>query len=185
VGVHPRRSRGILEDLDLLVLEDSVEGLPVLAVVAVAVSQQEARGLHARAEIGGQVSGLLYSPVVGGVGGDGGDVQASGAVFEERQRVEPVAEGGVEVEEIDGDDAFGLVGEELPPRRACAAWGRVDARRVEDLPYCGGCDGVTESGRLALDPPMPPLRVLPSELRISFSSAALVGGRPVRARRAL
>jgi hypothetical protein len=47
--------------------------------------------------------------------GDSGDVQSSGAVFEEGQCVESVAESGVEVEEVDCDDALGLVGEELSP----------------------------------------------------------------------
>jgi hypothetical protein len=42
----------------------------------------------------------------------------SGAVFEEDQRVEAVAEDGLEVEGVDCDDAVGLVGKELSPRWA-------------------------------------------------------------------
>jgi hypothetical protein len=48
-----------------------------------------------------------------------GDVQAAGAVFEERKSVEALAEHGVEVEEVRGDDALGLGGQEPP-----AGWSR-------------------------------------------------------------
>jgi hypothetical protein len=81
------------------------------------------------------------------------------------------------MQEVDGDDALGLVREELPPGRAGAAWGRVDARRVEDLPYRGCGDGVSESGQLALDPPVPPLCVLSSELQDQLLERCL-GRRP-------
>ncbi|MFB6957484.1 hypothetical protein ACFCYB_10635 [Streptomyces sp. NPDC056309] len=86
-------------------------------------------------------------------------MRASSAELEECRRLETVAEDGVEVEEVNGDDAFGLTGEELFSRRAGAAGGRVDAHRVADLPT--------------------------ANCRISFFGAALVGGRPVRARRSL
>jgi hypothetical protein len=68
------------------------------------------------------------------VGGDAGDVQPSGGVFEEGQGVELGAECGVGVEEIDRNDGVGLAGEELLPGRAAAAWSRVDAGGVEDFP---------------------------------------------------
>jgi hypothetical protein len=55
------------------------------------------------------------------VGGDAGDVQASGAVFEEYPRVQALAEHSVDVDEVCCDDAVGLVGEELAPGRTGAA----------------------------------------------------------------
>src|SRR5688500_3235230 len=88
----------------------------------------EAQCLHPKSEVDGAVPGHLGRPLPGRVGGDAGDVQAAGAVFEEYQRVQTPAERGVEVEEVRRDDALGLGGEELPPGRAGAAWYRVDAR---------------------------------------------------------
>ena len=69
----------------------------------------------------GEVPGLLRGPCLGRVGGDAGDVQAPGVVFEECLCLEPCAEHGVDVEEAGRDDALGLGGEELPPGRATAA----------------------------------------------------------------
>jgi hypothetical protein len=51
-------------------------------------------------------------------------------VFEEGEGVEAVAEGGVEVEEVDSDDAVGLVGEELSPGRACGDRGARPSTRI-------------------------------------------------------
>jgi hypothetical protein len=81
------------------------------------------------------------------VGGDSGDVQAPGAVLEERQCVQPLAEHGVYVEEVCRDDALGLGGEELAPGRAGSAGRRVDAGRVQDLPDRRGGDPVSESSQ--------------------------------------
>jgi transposase len=89
VGVHPRRPRGTLDHIHILGLEDGVEGLAVLLVT---VTQQEAQELHARAEVGGEIPRLLHGPVPRRVGGDATDVQASGAVLEERKCVHPSAE---------------------------------------------------------------------------------------------
>jgi hypothetical protein len=95
------------------------------------------------------------------VGGDAGDVQPSGVVLEERERVEAVAERGVEVEEVDGDDAVRLVGQELSPGWTGTAWRWVDVGRVEDLPHGGGGDPMPEPG-LALDPSKSPTGDSPS-----------------------
>jgi hypothetical protein len=121
--VHSRCPRCGLEDVDLFGVEDGVEGGGVFAV---SVAEQEPHRVQARVEVGGEIPGLLGGPVLGGVGGDSGDVQASGGVFEEGEGVEAVAECGVEVEEVDRDDAVGLGGEELLPGRTTAAWSRVD-----------------------------------------------------------
>src|SRR3954471_22907313 len=67
VGVHPRRPRGSLDQIHILGLEDGVEGLAVLVVT---VTQQEARGLPARVEVGGEIPRVLYGPVSRRVGGE-------------------------------------------------------------------------------------------------------------------
>src|SRR4051812_39357071 len=66
-GGHGRpRVGGVDDTAD----EDSVKGLAVLVVT---VAQQEAQGLHARAEVGGEIPRLLYGPVSRRVGGDATD----------------------------------------------------------------------------------------------------------------
>jgi hypothetical protein len=82
VGVHSRCARGTLDQIRIFGLEDGAEGLAVLVVT---VAQREAQGLYARAEVGGEIPRLLYGPVSRRVGGDATDVQASGAVLEERK----------------------------------------------------------------------------------------------------
>jgi hypothetical protein len=117
-GVHPGSSWRAEQHVHVLGFEDGVEGLPALAI---AVAQQEAQGPHACAQADGHVPGLLHSPPAGGMGGDAGDVQAPRAMFEECQRVQPLAEHDVDVEEIDGNDPAGLIGEEPTPGGADAA----------------------------------------------------------------
>jgi len=80
--------RAAFENIDLLSLEDGVEGGGVLVV---SISQQESHRVDARTEVGGQIPRLLYGPVAGRMSGDSGDVQPSCAVFEEGQCVEAVA----------------------------------------------------------------------------------------------
>jgi hypothetical protein len=65
------------------------------------------------------------------MGGHAGDVQAACAVLEEDQRVHAAQVDQVDVDEVAGEDALGLRGQELAPRRAVAALGRIDARRRE------------------------------------------------------
>ncbi len=59
VGVHPGRLRRAGDDVQSIGLEDGVERL---AVLAVAVAEQEAQRLHPVSEVGGKVPGLLCCP---------------------------------------------------------------------------------------------------------------------------
>lgn len=54
------------------------------------------------------------------------------------------------MQETGGDDAVGLVGEELAPGRAGALRGRVDSGGMKDFPACGWGDRVAEAGEFAL-----------------------------------
>jgi hypothetical protein len=62
---------------------------------------------------------------------------------------------GVGLEEVDCDDALGLVGSELSPGWAGAARGGVDAGRVEDFHTVEAPTGCP-----ALDPPMSPAGIV-------------------------
>lgn len=120
VGVGLRCADRCLDDLDVLGLEHGVEGVGVLAV-AVSVSDEEAERVHADAQVGGEVAGLLGGPGSGGVCGDADDVQAPGLVLEEDQGVQAVQADGVDVEEVAGDQTGGPCGEEPAPGWASAA----------------------------------------------------------------
>ncbi len=61
--------------------------------------------------------------------GHPGDVQSACAVFEEHQRIYPAQVDQVDVDEVAGDDALSLLGEELAPGWSAAAWGRIEAGR--------------------------------------------------------
>lgn len=141
VRVHPGSSRCSRNHAKFLCLK---YGAARVAVFAVAVTQQKAQRFHARSELAGQVPRLLYRPAPCRMRGDAGDVQAPGAVFEERQCVQTCAEHGVDVEEVRRDDAFGLRGQKLPPGRAASPRCRLDARAAQDLPDRRGAQAMTE-----------------------------------------
>ena len=83
VGVHLRRLRRGLEDLDVLAGEDGVEGL---GVAAVAVTQEVPEAAGAIVEVGQEVSGELGGPGRGRVSGDAEDVYGAGADLPPRPR---------------------------------------------------------------------------------------------------
>lgn len=169
-----------LDDLDVLGLEHGVEGVGVLTV---AVPDEETQRVHAYAQVGGEVAGLLGGPGRGRMCGDAGDMQAPGAVIENDQSVETLQADGVDVEDVAGDQAGGLRGEKLAPGSAGAAWCGVDSCGVEDPPDGGGGDRVFEPSQCALDPAMGPSAVLTARRSTRFLTTACVGGRPGPRRR--
>lgn len=60
------------------------------------------------------------------------------------------------MQEVGGDDAVGLVGEELAPGRAGALRGRGDSGGMKDFPGCGWGDRVAEAGEFASYSPVAP-----------------------------
>ena len=101
---------------------------------------------------------VVHAP--SGVRGDAGQVSPAGAVLDHDQRVDAPQQHGVHVDEVDGDDAAGLRGQELLPGRAGAAGRGIDPGIMQDLPDRGGGDRVAEPDQLALHPPVPPRGVL-------------------------
>src|SRR3954452_9427199 len=67
MSVHPGRSWRDPEHAQAVGAEGGVERV---AVLAVAVAEQESERLRSVSEVGGEVSGLLRSPCLGRVGGD-------------------------------------------------------------------------------------------------------------------
>jgi hypothetical protein len=92
------------------------------------------------------------------------DVHGTGLDLHHEQHVQPVEQHGVDVQEVTDQDARGLSGQELPPRRRCPPGRGAEAGAGQDpadrpLPH-----PVAQPGQLALDAPAPPARVLPCYL---------------------
>lgn len=178
--MHPGRPKCAEEYIHVLCCEDGADGRVVFSVP---VAQYEARGLHTRAEFASEVTGLLCRPGPGRVSGDAGDVRPT-AVLQERHCVPALSENGVHGEEVRGDDPLGLGREELaslgPDRRgagsipaACNIPQTVDA--AIGCPNRAGSPWIRRCPHGGLSP---------ARRSTSVLSAAAVGGRPVRTRRA-
>ena len=60
--------------------------------------------LESLAEAEGEIPCLLHGPLAGRVGGDAAEVHPAGAVLDEDQHVEALAQHGVYVQEVDRED---------------------------------------------------------------------------------
>jgi hypothetical protein len=116
---------------------------------------------------------------------DAGEVEAPGAVLDEDQGVQALEGHGVEVQEIGGDDAVGLGGEELAPGRTESLRGRVDTGSMQALPDRGRGDRVAEAGKFALYAAVAPAAVLAGQAqdelldrRRGGGATAVLGERP-------
>ena len=125
-----------------------------------AVTDEELDVLEPVVEGQGEVAGLLHRPLAGGVGGDSAQMHPAGAMLDEYQDVQSSQQHSVHVQEVDRDDPGGLGVQDLPPARARAARRRIDACGPQDLPDGGRRDRHAEFHRFAVDPAVPPQRIL-------------------------
>ena len=123
--------------------------------LVVVVADQEPERPVGVVEVHEQVAGLLGQPRSGRVRGDAQDVHSAGGVLDDEERVEPVQRDRVAMEQVAGQDRLGLRVEELGPGRPAPPRRRLDARRVENPPHCGGADLVAESDEFPVHPPIP------------------------------
>jgi hypothetical protein len=137
--------------------KDDVKGL---GDVRSAVADQELDVLEVPAEAHGQVAGLLYGPLAGGVRADPAEVHPAGAVLDEHQDIQSLQQHGVHVEEVDGEDPGGPGAQERAPGRARAARRRADTRSSQDFIDGGRRDCEAEFGQLAVDAAITPQRIL-------------------------
>ena len=110
-----------------------------------------------------EVAGGLGGPGPGGVGGDAGEVDASGVDLDEEQHVKAAEGDGVDTEEVCCDHGVGLAVDELAPCGSGPIRCRLAAILAEDFPDSGGGDAVSESVEFAVDAPVAPGRVLAIE----------------------
>ncbi|MFC6023595.1 hypothetical protein ACFP2T_46500 [Plantactinospora solaniradicis] len=137
--------------------DNVVEGGGVLGV---AVADQESELVGALAEVHGEVAGLLGYPLPGGVGGDAEEVDPSGGHLHNHQRVKASQQDGVEVEEVDRQQASGLVVQEGTPAGVLMAGRRADTSADQDPSDRARSDPMAEPLKFALDAAVPPSRIL-------------------------
>jgi hypothetical protein len=103
-------------------------------------------------------------------------------VLDDDQGVDASQQHGVYVDEVDGEDAAGLGGQELLPGRARAAGCGADPGVMHDLPDRGGSDRVAEPAEFVLHPSVPYVGLSVAIWITSLRVAAAVDGRPGRRR---
>jgi hypothetical protein len=121
--------------------EDLVEDAGELGV---AVPDQEAKGADPAAEVYEQVARLLGGPRVVCVGDHPEDVHVPGPHLHDEQHVQAPEEDRVDVEEITGQQAFGLRAQECPPRRVHPPRDRSPPPGAQDPPHGRRADAVPE-----------------------------------------
>jgi len=117
VRVRPRRPGRGTQDLDALGVEDLVERGNVLAIT---IPDQEPELGDPVAEVHHQVPGLLGDPLPCRMLGGSEDVYPPGGDLHQEQDVDAGRADRVDVQEVAGQDAFGLGSEELGPGRPAA-----------------------------------------------------------------
>jgi hypothetical protein len=110
-----------------------------------------------------QVVGLLGGPRPGRVRGDPQDVHPPAGDLHHEQHIQPAQGDRLDAEEVGGQQPGGLRTQERPPARAAAAGRRPDSGTGQDPADGAGADPVAKPQQFALDPTMPPQRVLPSQ----------------------
>ena len=121
---------------------------------------KEGEGRCAVVEVGQEIARLLGDPGSVRVRRGAQEVDAAGGVLGDEQHVEPVQQHRVDAEEVGGEDAVCLGGEDLSPGGAAAARCGVDAGSLQDRAHGAGRKLVAEPGEFAVDPPVAPGWVL-------------------------
>jgi hypothetical protein len=157
--VRAGRSHRCLDHLDTFGGEHLVEAGGELRV---AVSDQEPERPSVLGEIACEVAGNLGDERAGRMIGDPEDVHYSALELDDEQRIELGELDGVHDEEVGGQDAARLGGEELLPRRpAPRCWSETVASKYSADRACRETD--PETAKLALNGNTSPAAVLPAE----------------------
>ena len=114
------------------------------------------------------------------MGGGAEDPDASGGVLDDGQDVHPRAGQRHGFEEVGREDGLGLGAQERRPGLTAPSRCRVDAGVFEDLPDGGGGDLDAQDEQLAVDAPVAPRAVLPSQAQDQQRIDRTVRGRPTR-----
>ena len=173
--VRPRRLDRGLDDPHAGRGEDRIEGRGELGI---AVPEQELDTVSLILEGHQQVACLLGHPLPRRMGGDPGQVHAPCAVLDEEQHVQTAEKRGIDMEEVDGEDRLGLGLQERPPGLPGPPGRGIDARVLEDLPYCRRRERAAQAGQLAVDAPVSQRGLSRAISSTSARIACAVRGRP-------
>src|SRR6266508_362139 len=154
---RPRGSYRRLDHPDPFAAEDLVE---VACELAVAVTDHEPRLDAFVIEVHQQVTRLLGHPPAVGIRRDPCQMDATSRQLHEEQDVEPLEEDGVDGEEVALENARRLLPKELRPTRLRPPRGRLDPCLAQDRPDRARRELNAEPHQFALDPSVPPARVL-------------------------
>ena len=180
--VHARRPDVAQHGPDPGIGEDRVEcGGEVRAVVA----DHELDPVRMLAEIHEQVAGLLGGPVPGGMQHDSENPDAPTGVLDHGQDIGlgPIEQ--VRREEVARQDRLGLGTQEQRPGRAGPPRRRIDASRVQDLPYRRRRDSYPQPGQFPVNPAVAQPGFSPVSRRTRALMFRRVAARPVLPRRDL
>ena len=122
----------------------------------VPVTDQEPELASPFAEVQHQVPRLLGHPLPGRMRRGTKQVHSPGGDLHDEQDVDPLQRDRVDVQEVAGQHALGLSGEELRPGWSGPSRCGIDASGVEDLPYGAGTHPVAESDQFAVDAAVAP-----------------------------
>ena len=158
--VHPWRLDGGADDPDARGLEDRAgrggeAGVPVMN-----------HELHPRLrvlQVHEQVPGLLDDPRLDRVPGGTQDPDPAGAMLDYGKDIGLRAVEQAGGEEIQRQDPLRLGPQELRPARSIPARSGVNPGALKDLPHRRRSNRYSQSGQLAVDPPVPPGLVLPGQ----------------------
>ena len=92
------------------------------------------------------------------------DVHGTGLDLHHEQDIQALEQHGAGMQEITGEDAGCLGGQELPPRRRRPPRCWPQTRSGQDPADCPLPHPVPQPGQLALDAPVPPALVIPGQL---------------------
>src|SRR6266542_2361140 len=182
MGARLRRPYRRFDDVDAFGAEDLVE---LAAELAVSITDQELRADALVVELHQQVARLLGDPAAVRVGGDPREPDASGRELDEEQDIEAPQEDRVDGEKVARQDARRLPTKKLAPARLEPPRGRLDPRLFQDRPDRARRQLDSEPAQLALDPPVPPARVLarePHHTLTHLGCSRRASGTPVRIR---
>ncbi len=150
------------------------------AELRVPVADEEADGAHPSVEVQGEVAGLLGDPGRVGVSRCWAEVDPPAAELDEHEDVERPEPGGLDGEEVAGDDAIRLRAEELGPSWAGPSWGRTRSGSSEQGPDRRCADANPELPKLPSDPDTALRGFSRASRRMSARIAGSIGGRPGR-----
>jgi hypothetical protein len=121
---------------------------------------KKVRPLLLLGESHGQVARLLGDPGAVRVGGDADEVHAAARQFDEEEHVEPMQPKRLDREEVTLEDPGSLLAEEFSPAHARLSRRRLDPVAMEQIPDGTRRQADAEPDQLAVDPLVPPARVL-------------------------